>query len=608
MTHALLLLVLFVFLNYFLILVTDLSFGRSVSLSYITCVFLLFLSTVVSSFSMFKYFLILFFVVMLALSISRKRLTAEKLIHAAISMFKPGFAVFTLLFFWLYYVDRNAELTMIDDFLRWGGMVRDCMTNNVLYTTELPVMIKAGSYPPFTTLICVLFNKAAGYYSESWSLFGVGSFCIALTMPVADRLEWKKSHILWMIMLPFLIILVLLGVQMDAHMQYPAFIFNCTYVDWVMSLLTASGLYQVVIFEDRAEDYFSFCLTMSALLLTDRIGFAFAMLCAGTLFFRILMTRQMNQKSFIKFVVFCLGVPALIYGCWYVYVQGFIRSGAAIAPAELLHNAAESPDVSYRDIVKENYLRALTTDPVMTRPFKLNYVGTILLLVALLFLYGMYRKDRVVQTVAVLFAVGGAAYALTMLVGYMYLLSEYEATGLAAYGRYMQTYTYAGYVTFLMLMLKGLCFKEGTTAAVVGLLCLEPLSLSTILPKTEADAYRASERSHYENYIRNEYNGERLLVVNQTDMEDRQFIRYLFGADGSNVSYFQGNDFINSRLENFTERLEKNELILIAEYDDIFYERYWSALTDEELYNTSIYRIIKKENGFDFEPIYIWTE
>ena len=614
---------------------TELSFGRSIALSYITMAMLMFISTIIRDFSLFNKVLLCFMAVLLLAALMRRRLDQNHIRDALKRFLRPGLVIFSVLFFYLYSVDRHLSLSQIDDFLRWGGMVRDCMNNNVLYSRDLPVMIKPGKYPPFTTLISVFFNKSMRGYNESWSLLAIGSFCLSLMMPATEKLEWKKRHIPFIVLYPLLIMMALLCVQLNAHMQYPAFIFNSTYVDWVMSLMTAYGLYQTVIFSGTDGDYLAFALLLTGLILADRISAAFALLIIGAWLLRILVMKENNRKILAGFAAATL-LPLCIYGGWKYYVSSFTGSTAAVKPAYEIaertggekDNAAmlaaspvrvsyalsndedtdEPPfDFSnYREDTMHNFIKALGAEPVMTRPFNLNYYLTVAVLTALLAGLGLLRKNRPLIVVSIVFLLGSAAYAVSMLYGYMHFLNEYEATGLAAYGRYMETYTYSGLALVFLVLLDRLQVKETAAAALLACLCIEPQSISTITPKTEDVIYRPEDRAMIEYYISNVYQGESLVVVNQTDMVYRQFIKYLFGAYGDNVYYFQGNQYRYGNLKDFTWSLDRRDLIMIADYDDYFYEHFWSQVTDEPLQYSCIYRIIRKETGYDLEPVYHW--
>ena len=635
MTDLLIAFIKLLLIAFLYVLHTELSFGRSIALSYITVAMLLFISTVIRDFSLFNKVLLCFAAVLLIAAYKRGRMDQDHIKDALRRFLRPGMVIFTVLFFYLYSVDRHLSLSMIDDFLRWGGMVRDCVNNNVLYSRDLPVMIPPGKYPPFTTLISVFFNKSMRGYNESWSLLAIGTFCISLMMPVTEKLEWKKQHILQIVLYPVLIIAALLCVQMNAHMQYPAFVFNSTYVDWVMSLMTAYGLYQVVIYSGTPGNHLALGLLLTGLILVDRVSIAFDLLIIGAWFLRILMMKENNDKT-LGCIAVSVFLPLCVYGGWRFYVSSYSSSTIAVkASFDIAINAGgqnnnaallttspvrisysvnnddteESPfDFSnYQKDTRDNFIKALATEPVMTRPISLNYYATVALLTAALAGLGKLRKSRTLTAVSIIFLLGSAAYAAAMLYGYMYNLNEYEATGLAAYGRYMETYTYSGLALLFLLLLDELKTTQTAAAAVLACLCVEPQSISTITPKFEDELYRPIDRAMIEYYIGSVYQGESLVVVNQTDMAYRQFIKYLFGVYGDNVYYFQGNEYNRyGHFHDFIWNLDNRDLMLIADYDDYFYENLWSQVTDEPLQYSCIYRIIKKETGYDFEPVYQW--
>lgn len=145
--------------------------------------------------------------------------------------------------------------------------------------------------------------------------------------------------------------------------------------------------------------------------------------------------------------------PAVSYSIWNHYITNLGLTGQfsfeIINVGTIIRILAGGGDyIQHLTYVK--FIRALFTTNLGTGIFSMTYVSAVLLafciLAVLAYLFRTVVHRGEIPQYAVLFAVGSAGYAFTMLVLYMFCYSEGEMSVLASYERYMSTYILSEYV------------------------------------------------------------------------------------------------------------------------------------------------------------------
>ncbi len=604
----------------FYIAIFDIKFGKALPLSFITCSFLMFFSTLAGKLSYFKYFFTLFLFILAVLVIIeiKKKNTSFKQIFFA--FLRPSLAVFVLFFIYLFFVDSNQSLSQIDDFFRWGGKVRDAIINDSLYAPTALSYVFADVYPPFLTLMQVFFNKVLGGYNESWSLFAVGSFVFSLLVPFLDKFKWNLKGCISAAISSALILASLLTVSYNREAVESVFVFNTTYVDWVTSVLLAYGLYLVFDFKNGKDDYFSLLLINAALMQTDRISLVFMLMIEATLLARLLIKKELTKKVFIGCFLTTFLLPFLLYAIWRFHVGSFnsrllhelIATGNNMFFASLKAGLLSLSAVKTFDFdLFFAFIRNTFFTPIYYHPFKISFALFMLLItVAFTGIYLFHREDIQINVLTAFYIIGAIGHLLVLLIAYEYRFSDYEAVRLAQFPRYCCTYSLTGIVLLCGLFIY---YFDSVVSLVISmvvvLLFVEPASINTLKLQKIEESYRYKEREALKNYVEDEYNGEKTLIVNQWDMTYKYALKYTYGIKGkgniTTLQIYEGRDEISG--EDFDKLISEYDFILIGDYDDFFKDMYWRRISDKDCYNSSLYRILHNEDGSSSaELAYIW--
>lgn len=601
------------------------GFGKAAVMAYVSAAFIMLVSSVLGKLSYFKYLLGLF-MVLLGILTYLKLHKEKRPIKDLTKALGPSFIIFTVFFFYLYITTKTKALTQIDDAVRWAAKVQEALRLDRLYTSSAYTYLGIDYYPPFTTLNEIFFNKMLGGYSDSASLLANSSLCFTLLLPFCDRLGFSKKDLLKSVSCLLIGILVMLSVNHNPTMNGYVFLFNTTYPDWMTGLMIGCGFLHILWFDDSLGDWLFFCFLNAALLQTDRICFAFSLLITVTLLFRLIFLKKLDRKSLRRYLVYAVAIPVMIYFAWRVYLSVF-------DPHLLFHLALPTDsvlrisDVSYKRLlgsaslsqgtriltlhiadlqkgILTEFVRRLFTEPIYIHPFRISYFAFNLLVTAVLMILNFFNKEeKQLSVVALFYFLGSLAYAGVLCYAYMYLFPYEEAMSLAVYGRYMQSYTLSG-IALLFYGLLSYVKHWAIYPAVIllGICFMEPLSIEHALPTPDKPVYKQNELSVIKEYIDREYDGEGTVVIDSNEITYFYLIRNLYGEKAANVVLFQNG--VDGYPEDFNELCRRNDYILIGDYNDDFLDNYWKKVSDEECYNSTLYRIVHEDEGFRFEMVY----
>ena len=628
MIRLILLYLCIIIMTVFIQIILNVGFGKAVVMTYTTAALIMLASSYLGKLSYFKFLLaaLLVFLTVLSFFFARKRgIGVADILRNSIS---PAFVMYSAAFIYLYAVMQTKGFTQIDDFFRWSPKVQEALRLDALYTKTEYSYINPNFYPPLTTLVSVFFNKMLGGFSESTSLFAMGSFCFALLLPYSDRLKWSFMDAVKALLQFLTIVALLLSVNLNPTMNGQVFVFNTTYPDWITGLMIAYGFLLILWFNNTASDYVTFCFLNTALLLTDRICIAFSLLLVVTFFMRLLIKSELNKKRILAYAVSALVVPLFIYFSWRVYLSTFapnllfyisapVSKSAAVSESTVLQSAGLFSAIAlrsrffflelagYQKQIFADFVRFFFTEPVYIHPFRISFFAFLMIflvaMIAVFFAFG--RKEKQIPVVAVFYVLGGIAYAATLCYTYMFSFSYEEAISLAVYGRYMQSYTIAGLVLLIYTALSYIKHNAMSVLALLLAVCFfEPVSAETIMPTPGKEKYKEKERTVIKNYVDTEYSEEPTLIVDSKDICYYYLIRSLYAEKARNVSLYQ--DTSSSTADEFAEKCENKEFVLIGEAGTYFIDNIWEKLSDTPCYNSTLYRIIHEENTIRFEMVY----
>lgn len=405
------------------------------------------------------------------------------LIERINSMGLGGFLVICL-FFLLFDFQRNFSTW--DEFSHWGKMVKEMLRLDSFYAVPEASLLIHKDYPPFVTLFELFWCKFSGGYSEAGLTLAIHVFEFSIIVPyLLDRyrnrkavcgeidicddaidrgsdkgeVKWKKSvgrAFSCGLLIGICILTVLLFDTKD--------LLPTVYLDIVVPILYAVGIL-VVIESDKAYQFCCLLLVQTAILLTKQIGIAFCMLIWLMYTMKLFMDNWTDSKlvAVVKKMLMSLGViglPYLISCTWTSYVDRFgIKGQFELSQIKLsdVINIVQGNDSTYRQGVFDSYLYEIVHNFVGAGRLRIPYFGaTLLIVLALAIVYLVFAKKITKECIflCINVIVGSIGYAFTMLMLYLFCFSEYEATNLASFSRYVGTYIMAECLVLMIVIVK----------------------------------------------------------------------------------------------------------------------------------------------------------
>lgn len=392
--------------------------------------------------------------------------------------FSEGFFVFLAISLFFLVMDYGRWLSEWDEYSHWGKMVKEMFRIDGFYSEPQSNLLVHKDYPPFAVIFEMLWCKFSGGYSVGNATMALHTLGFSMVLPQAlERLNGEKKTDK---LQKFLCILAIVA-------AFLLFLFNFNhvqpmtiYLDLFLPLFYVS---LILVVSDRELRRSGFGFTMLllgqfGLIITKQMGLAFVLLVwffytmleAVELFSEGRGSQEKRPGRWLMPAVRSLAVlitPVFSYSIWNHYITRLGLTGQfsfeRISVGTIIRILAGGGDyIQHLTYVK--YIRALFTTNLGTGLFSMTYVSAVILafcilaVMAYLFRTVVYKGEMLQY--AVLFAVGSAGYAFTMLTLYMFCFSESEMSVLASYERYMSTYILSEYVILFLLLLQLLARKK----------------------------------------------------------------------------------------------------------------------------------------------------
>lgn len=572
-------------------------FGKTLPLVYITLILLQLISGYLGGVSYIKVLLPLFIMVLIILSLLNKKINKETFLN----YLSPGLFIYLFFSIYLYFLLKNVGLTNIDDTFHWSQVVKGCLKTNLLLSDYQ----YTSSYPPFTALIEIVYCKFLGGYNDSYVILALSSFSVSFMFPLLDK--YKKEDFLKTIIIFISSICILLSINQSAYQNI--YIFNSIYADWIMAILFAYGLYLIYESLNNNIDYLSLCAILICLTL---IKPASILLCI-LIFITLLFIKKINGIKLCISDLYVILLPALVYSSWIIYTKISINTYSHLLVSDNIF--LFSIDKIFNSInlkIAKEFLTSCIKSPLINQPIKMSYfIITILFFIINILLCKIFNKKKVYYFLAFIIFIYSIIYAIGMMLTYMFVFEGIEAETLVMFTRYMQIFSFANLIVVYYLLVN--CVQENKMEIIpllFSLLFIEPTSVDTIIISSEPRNYKMREKEIISNYVQQEYNNEKIIILNQTDMVYRAAIEGIFTYEGKekNLFMFDCNNYGNYSLKDIINLFSDYDLLLVGDYDEYFYKNYWSKITNLPLYNSTLYKINKSNNSINFEYIYVWEE
>ena len=224
----------------------------------------------------------------------------------------PGFFIYTILFIFFCYLNRNFILEDYDEFNHWGLIIKNMFYYNG-YGTVSNSRVTFNEYPPLTANFSYILLKLNNVFLEDRTLIGQNILYLSLIIPITSKINYKKS--LKKLILSLVIILFV------PMIFYKAFFYNLL-VDGLMGILFGIGLY-IIYQNDEDKNYkiMSFVLIITSLVLIKNTGLFLAVLLIIYYLFDLLFINKEKLKSKeIKKLLLLLLIPLILIISWYIKI------------------------------------------------------------------------------------------------------------------------------------------------------------------------------------------------------------------------------------------------------------------------------------------------
>ncbi len=533
----------------------------------------------------------------------------------------PGLLVFLILFVYVFFLQRYRGFSITDEFWNWGLQVREDFRYDSFLSEES--LYQDRTYPPFLTILELLFCYFGGEFAEGYCFRAVTTFCLILYLPLLKDLKWKRPADLGKAFLAMAVFILLgLCISITPTDGDTPHIYNTIYVDFPMALFAAYSFYQLYTCEKwTVFSVLNAILSLSVLLLLKQTGIAFAALVFLFLLFLVFRKGERKQKRSLLIPVLIVAVPVLIYGSWSVYalLMGQPTGMASLLGMEKIRaflGYLFDPSNEMNAVVRE-YFGICLTRPLVLHPLPFTYATYTLFACVSLFLilFFLYRDRGASIVLPGIYLFGSAAYSVARIYLFLSIYTDFQGRNFVSFDRYMKTYLYIGTVLNVLLLL-GYFLKEkngkksyiGIIATLVlTLLLVEPQNYNELKPLREYTGIQNATMTVITDMVESTKEGSRFLFIEQYSVEQgwRAVLDYIFKGGPYTVDTivlgpesYSGQYALDISVEEYLELLQNYDYLYLLYPDEVYIQKYWEPTTDADMINQRLYSIVDVSDGY----------
>lgn len=520
----------------------------------------------------------------------------DKLKEFISNYFTIGFIVFLIVFVYICLLYRLQGYSYCDEFTHWGPMVIATLKTNGFYAQPQEWLNFHQDYPPFFTLLEVLFcgfNKFA--YHEQTVYTALHLFMMSCFLPLFSKFDIKnKKDYLKAFICLICIILIGLTISKTSTASDYAYVYSSIYVDWALGLFTAYSLFMVFKENEwKVFGYFFLTIYLSALLIMKQMGICLYLLVLFYAFIKLTyIDKKMTVKRLIVGIITFVAIPMCFYLSWKHIINIYDLTGQFVISdfkfKDVINIIKGNTEYEWKTVAFYNFKEALLNRKLILHPYGTTYPLMAIILTATICL--LYRNMNG-YFIGGTYLLGAIGYALAMMLLYILAFDSYEAPALASFDRYMLTYIFAGNSLTMLVCLDKLDEKIYKYLVTLGIICLfvDFDSISNVIPKTTVSEDNTMNVLVVQQFGDQEYHRENLNGI-KMNFDIIEFAESP-GSGSTRSQYFT--------VDEWKEKLLEYDLMYIDGYDDIFYKTYWEPLEQDDdfyLFNGWLYSI-KDDNG-----------
>lgn len=601
-----------------LILLTKRKFEIVLPLTFIIGIFLFYISGILGNIHLGLYFCCCFSFIAVPL-VYKERSSLKAL--CVNNIFTMGWFVFTIFYIFLNFYHRYTAFSTWDEFQHWGPMIKETLRLNNFYSIPDSTLQMHKDYPPFVTLLQVLWCKLCGGYSEAYCYRSMSIFTIALFMPTFCKYSFYKIKD-WIRCGIHALLIILLNL-INFYLLYA--IFETIYTDYMLGVFAAYVIYLVISSKGEFNHFslFNLSISLSSLLMIKQMGIAFFAMAIFLVMLFIIVNCYSNRKKIswprvVIYILFFAVIPLLIFKSWdwhiAKYSPDFQFKLNQISIRYFIQLVLHGTGEEWQVITLNNYVEAINHRPLINMPISLNYWQINIFISVLLYLVLKFFSDKEIKipsSVVITYGIGVVGYALSMLLLYVFSFGPLEGPILASFERYINTYLYFGFCLIIFLTIRfisNVSFKKSMIIQfflVLMLFCLcGKDQLFKLKIKTAYSGYEEQPvyLTLFNTIEENIEEGSNVLLIAQYQDQTVHILKYRyphlrFSVISLGETKFDGDYYTKKlSLEEWIDYYTQFDYAYTYNTDDVFYSDYWVPITSEYLLNERLYKI--KDNSF----------
>ena len=539
-------------------------------------------------------------------------------------IFSPSLLFWILIFIISYVFYEGRMLVEWDEFTHWGDVVKMMYNENIFNTDPLSISV-AKAYPPALSIFQYFFQVINRGYQEHYLFIAYQIFSYSLFLPFIKNIKWNELHKIIMI-----ILIMILS---------PIIVFNnfygSIYADALLGMMFAFVLATIYI----SKEYNNFTLikvglSLFVLTLLKDIGAFFSFICFGVITYDLFINkknflnlksinknkiRQLAKNMYPSVLIFIIIICAYVSWKLNIILNIDTINSENIISAKSIINAILNVENSYLNRVVLNYVGTFSNLDVIVK-YTIIEFSSILLLFLLLIHKEEKDKYRSRSIITLLF-IGEVLYAVVLLLLYMRMFSEYEATRLASFHRYFGIYLNAilFFVIYLIFYKNEENNKIGIKLILLFIFVITTSNVSSFVNSiynnkiniqntiTFRQPYidlangvinKVGENTKYKIYV---------VAQNSSGIEKwilRYELRNFLSGYNDNHAWSVGEKYNNEDIWTVNYSKSEFEDILYNNYDYIYFysvdqqfiEQYGEIFYDNDIKNNKLYKIDKDMN------------
>ncbi len=358
-----------------------------------------------------------------------------------------GFYIFAVLYVLVFVLNYGKHFSKWDEFSHWGIFVKEMFRTDMLYCTS-PATMAHKDYVPAISIFETLWCRLALRYSEAECYRGIQVLELSMMLPMATEIIKKASKMTTGKKMFLAICNSLVVVIVPLYFGLP--FYHTIYQDLIYGVLVFYCMWLILANEFSLILVFEEAVALTILVLSKMTAMAFLPMIV--LFFVVYYIRndRANKKNALISGAALLALPTSAWALFNKYAGMYVDSSnsnqsySGISVGRLLGAILHDGSISYQAVVEKKYLAALFKEHVFGR---ISYFWIVIAIVIALLAFSKVandeRKRKDIRLVSLWVVLAAIAYAFMMWYLYLSAFSEYEATSLASFARYMGSFVMA---------------------------------------------------------------------------------------------------------------------------------------------------------------------